>query len=127
MGDRVEPIQIELARRQAALIRVPTRLVSIESVAQVTTLSVLVGNSIRDTGVLSIPTAFARRCGPRSFPIMAGGQRKGELKTFGNNLISLSSALSFLDVHPGDEIEIVIDFSTGTSELRMRLGRPEAD
>ena len=127
VGDRVEPIQIELARRQAALIRVPTRLVSIESVAQLTTLSILVGNSLRDTGVLSIPVAFARRFGTRSFPITAGGQQRGELKTSGTALISLSSALSNLDVHPGDEIEIVIDFGAGTSELRARLRRPEAD
>lgn len=127
VGDRVEPIQIELARQQAALIRVPTRLSSIESVDKVTTLSVLVGNGLRDTGVLPIPIALTRRIGTRSFPISAGGHRRGELKTSGPNLVSLSSALSHLDVCPGDEIEIVIDFGNGTSELRTRLGSPEAD
>ena len=127
VGSVVDPAQVELARADAAAIRVPYRLVSERSTPGSLLLTVQPGNALLDTGVLAVRRAVAKRCGNRSFTVFASGEPRGELKVTGagNAMVSLASALQSLGIEPFDLIDISFDFSTGTTSVGVHEPKPD--
>jgi len=108
IGDVIDPIMIEIAREQAGAIRIPLRMIDIESTATTLRFIFQPGNGLMDTGVMPISVGLAARLGDRVFTIVADGATPGELKVANssNVLVSLTSAFSALRVEPVDVMKL---------------------
>lgn len=127
VGSVVDPAQVALAQADAAVIRVPHRVVSETSTGDLLRLTVQPGNALLDSGVLAVRRAVAKRCGKRSFVVLAEGKPRGELKVTGagNAMVSLASALHSLGVEPIDLVDITLDFTDGTATVELHWGQAE--
>lgn len=113
VGTRLEPWAIDQARRLAAAIRIATRVERTTEIGAGIALTIQVGNSLLDTGVLPITKSLGRRLAHREFDLFGDDTQRGHLKLSGQTaLIGFVGALTQLHVMPGDHVELVLNFET---------------
>jgi len=109
VGQTPDPVLVEMAREQARLLTVPSSI-SIKDSGTSTTIHLLVGSNVLDSGTLTARKSIRTRVGLDRYPVFAGGEHHGHMAISSANLYGLISAFSALNVMVGDSIEIVIDY-----------------
>jgi len=120
VGTRPTPIDIENARRDASLLRIPERI-STSYVDGGARLAVTVGSLLRDSGVMSVPARLRRMIGERRLQVISDLGDHGSSIVSGALLTGFSSVFNALDVMTGDDLTVRIDLST----LTMHVGPDE--
>jgi len=117
VGTNPSAIDIENARRDANLLRIPDRVSTSYGHAEIR-LAVTVGSSMRDSGLISLPVRACRMIGGVRLAVTSELGQNGTSIISGSLLTGFSSAFNALGVMTGDDLEIRIDLTTNTIHIR---------
>jgi len=131
VATRPTPLDIENARHDASLLRIPERI-STSYVAGGAHLTVTVGSSLRDSGVMSVPARLRRMIGERRLQVTSDFGNHGSSIVSGTLLTGFSSVFNALDVMTGDDLTVRIDLATltmqvGPADEPEPTGEPDED
>lgn len=83
-------------------------------------LDITVGNALRDSGVLVIPSRVQRLVADRRLSVNSELGTHGHLALSGNVLFGFTSVLNALEVMPGDEISVFLDLLANSADVTLR-------
>lgn len=120
VGRVPSPELIELARQQAALLRIDTN-VKFSEHGGTSRFRITVGNAFLDTGTLHCKESVRRRMGENRPRLLAEGVHRGHIGITpnSNTLFGFTSGLTALGVLVGDTVDATFDYAENTVRLEF--------
>jgi hypothetical protein len=111
---------VSLAGKRAAAIRVPTQRELFEVRDGVVRLKLQVGNVLLDTGNLATDAELRQLLeGQRFKALTSTGHQFGHISLSNSVMIGFVTILQYLQIQPGDIVELRFDLKVGTVEIVM--------
>ena len=118
-GHQPSNADIEYARVRASLVTIPTKILNWNSSGNCVDVNVRVGNSLLDTGLLSLPVVIRKILGGTIFEIYWGDEKFGSARWSKVVNIGWSTVLRKGSVSVGDQILISFDLVRKTAQVAM--------
>ena len=119
LGYPYSPTDVELARRYARTISIPTTGKEWAVTSNDITFECSIGTNLLDTGVLPVPSRVARLIGDQQLSVHSRLGTHGHIALTGTNLYGLSSVFQALDAAPGDLLTMRLDISQGKATVTV--------
>jgi hypothetical protein len=114
-GAQPADVMIDLARRRASAIRIPTDRRSVSIIKGDVVVEIQVGNDVLDSGVLSSTSEMRKMLAGQRFKAVAMEEQFGNIGWSDKQMIGFVGVFQRLGVMPGDIV--VLRFSVSTSTM----------